>query len=109
MINTTVKGDRQMTKTFQIDIELTRGNADVKQDDISRAEHAAHDYFTARGIDGCEAQAEYQRQWRALDSHDGMTGLALDFLAASDAACRALTDGWHNPDGASCTIIAWRP
>lgn len=97
-----------MTKAFHIDIELTRGDADVEHDDISRAEHAAHGYFTARGIDGCEAQAEYQRQWQALDSHDGMTGLALDFLAASGAANRALTEGWHKPDGASCTIIAWR-
>lgn len=98
-----------MIKTFHIDIELTSGNAYVEPDDISRAEHAAHDYFTSRGIDGCEAQAEYQRQWQALDSHDGMTGLALDFIAASDAAGRALTDGWHKPDGASCTISAWRP
>lgn len=100
--------NEQMTKPFHIDIELMSGNSDVGPDDISRAEQAAHDYFTARGIDGCEAQAEYLRQWEALDSHDGMTGLALDFLAASGAANRALTEGWHKPDGASCTIIAWR-
>ncbi len=94
--------------TTHISIEVTSGNSFVKSDDISRAGEAAENYFSEKDIDAMEAQSEYVRQWAELDSEDGMTGLALDWIAARQAADIALTQGWASPDGASCDIEAWR-
>ncbi len=53
-----------------------------------------------------QVYAEYMRQWIELDSHDGMTGDALLWIKAQQAADIALTEGWHNPAGAGCEIAA---
>jgi hypothetical protein len=58
------------------------------------------------GADQAEAEAEYQRQWLELDDEAAMTGLALTWIEARQAADIALTEGWHNTDGASCSIMA---
>ena len=87
--------------TTQIGIDVLYGNGDVREDDRLRAEAAA---LAALGEVSPEAAyAEYQRQHAELDGHD-MTGLALLWVRAAAAASTALTQGWANPAGATCTI-----
>ena len=93
--------------TNHISISILYGVSAVTQDDMYRAEHAAQDYFIGHKVDGMAAQSEYKKQWDELDSEDGMTGLALEFIAARTAADLALTQGWVSPDGASCSIEVW--
>ena len=60
----------------------------------------------AAGVNYAEAAAEYQRQWLEFDDEAPMTGLALTWIEARQAADIALTEGWHNTAGASCSIVA---
>ena len=90
--------------TTQIRIDIMHGLSSVGEEDRDRAEAAALEVLG--NVDPSAAYAEYQRQWEILDSRDGMTGLAALWVQASDAADLALTQGWHNPDGAHCEIAA---
>lgn len=90
--------------TAHISITITHGSASVQDEDRERAEAAA--LAVLGDADPSTAYAEYMRQWSELDSHDGMTGLAARWIAAQQAADIALTQGWHNPAGASCEISA---
>lgn len=90
-----------------IAIEWTHGrpNAGADQDE-ARASAAAEKVLDAAGVNYAEAEAEYQRQWLEFDDEAPMTGLALTWIEARQAADIALTEGWHNTDGASCSIVA---
>jgi hypothetical protein len=90
--------------TTQISINILHGSASVTNEDRERAEAAALKVLGS--VEPGTAYAEYQRQWSDLDSTDDMTGLAALWIAAEKAADLALTDGWHNPDGAACSISA---
>lgn len=89
---------------FSISINMTWGRADAEDKD--RAADAAVAVLDAAGIKASDAYAEYQRQWDELDGMEGMTGLALVWIEAERAADLALTDGWADPNGASCSISA---
>ena len=90
-----------------IAIEWSHGRPHTGADqDEARAAAAAETVLDAAGVNYSEAEAEYQRQWLEFDDEAPMTGLALTWIAARQAADIALTEGWHNSDGASCSIMA---
>jgi hypothetical protein len=76
-----------------------RGRAIDVADDRYRAEAAALAVFRAAGCSPADAQAEYYRQFDALDCEATMTGLAATWLAAREAAEIAARQGWANPLG----------
>lgn len=82
-----------------------RPHAGAEQDE-ARASEAAERVLDAAGVDYAEAEAEYQRQWLEFDDEVPMSGLALTWIEARRAADIALTEGWHNPEGAFCAITA---
>lgn len=87
-------------------LEITHGAACVSEEDRNRAEHAAYASISAAGTTVAAAYAEFQRQWAEHDDYALMTGLALAWVNAQKAADLALTEGWHNTEGAACTIHA---
>lgn len=90
-----------------IEIEWTHGRPNTGADqDEARASAAAEKVLDDAGVDYAEAEAEYQRQWLEFDDEAPMTGLALVWIKARQSADLALTEGWHNTDGASCSIVA---
>ncbi len=101
--------------TAQISINIIHGR--VGEDDKDRAEAAALAVIKRAGTTVQDAFAEFVRQWDWLateeaeeqgkaQDYDDLTGLAAIWIEAEKAADRALTEGWHNPDGASCSISA---
>lgn len=87
-------------------IEIVTGSAFVETEDKFRAQVAAEEFLAKAGIPEKAAEYEYQRQWEEFDVEDPMTGLALAWIEARRAADVALTQGWGDPDGASCEIVA---
>jgi hypothetical protein len=73
------------------------GSAIDTTDDRYRAEEAALAVFRRAGCTPRQAEAEYHRQFDALDCETGMTGLAKTWLEAREAAERVARRGWHNP------------
>ena len=90
----------------RIAIDILYGSSCVGDDDRARAEAAALSVLDAAGTTPAIAFAEFRRQWEECDGYDLLTGLGATWAAAEAAACRALTDGWHNPEGAACGISA---
>jgi hypothetical protein len=96
---------------FALSVNMLHGRAD--EDDKDRAAEAAVTVLDAAGVTIADAYAEFCRQWAALDedggpgaSYDHLTGLAAIWVEAERAADRALTQGWADPNGASCGISA---
>ncbi len=90
-----------------IAIEWNHGRPNTGADqDEARASAAAERVLDAAGVNYAEAEAEYQRQWMEFDDESPMTGLALTWIEARQAADITLTEGWQNTDGASCSIMA---
>ena len=90
-----------------IAIEWTHGRPNTGAEQAeARAAAAAEKVLDAAGANYAEAEAEFQRQLLELGDEGPMTGLALTWVEARKAADLALTEGWHNPDGASCSISA---
>lgn len=87
-----------------IGIEMTSGRADDA--DKERAREAAAAELNRAEVFAVTAEAEYRRQWAEYDDEDRMTGLALVWIDARQAADIALTEGWADTNGASCTIYA---
>jgi hypothetical protein len=82
------------------------GNAIDTTDDRYRAEEAALAVFRREGCTPRQAQAEYYRQFDALDCETGMTGLAATWLEARAAAERAARSNWANPAGCEVSMRA---
>jgi hypothetical protein len=98
-----------MTKTAlnAVGIEWIYGKPHTgASEDEARAASAAEAVLDEAGVNYAEAQAEYRRKWEAFDDEGPMTGLALVWIAAVEAANSALTEGWHRPEEASCSITA---
>lgn len=74
------------------------------EDDERRAIEAAEASLAASGVPATQASADYRRQWLTLGDEARMTGAALAWIAAGEAANIALTEGWHDPNGAHCSI-----
>lgn len=89
-----------------IGIEIVYGARSVDEDDRDRARQAAADSLNAAGVRAEDAFAAYKDQWEEFDDEDQMHGLALAWIAARSAADIALTEGWADPNGASCSIYA---
>lgn len=92
-----------MTATH-INIEWIDGARFKSDEDDYRAQAAAYAAFEEAGVDPVEAQAEYQRQWAEFDDEAPMTGLALVWMKARDAANVAATEGWYDTNGGFVTI-----
>jgi hypothetical protein len=74
--------------------------------DRDRAVNAAKAACAAANVRPEDAYAAYCEQWDALDSYDGMTGAAVVWIAAQQAADIALTSTWLNPRAEVFCIIA---
>jgi len=82
----------------QLSINWTHGRPSKgASDDERRAIAAAESVLGRLGFSPEFAAAEYQRDANS----DG--GIAWE--SATYAADRALTEGWHNPDGAGCELV----
>jgi hypothetical protein len=101
--------------TTQISINVVHGTSYVQDDDRERAEAAALAVLEAAGVTPAAAYADFVRQWQWLatdeaeaqgkyQDYDDLTGLAAIWIEAEKKADIALTDGWHNQNGAWCTI-----
>lgn len=88
-----------------VSIEIVYGARSVDDADRERAATAAARILNEAGVSAAVAATEFQRQWLLYDDETPMTGLALVWIEARAAADIALTVGWANPCGASCTII----
>ncbi len=88
----------------RISVNINHGNSSVHADDIERAEKAALEVLAGRDVD--VVFAEFKRQWLEFDDYDLLTGDARLWVDAEQAANVALTLGWHNPNGAGCSISA---
>ena len=90
-----------------IGIEWNNGRpANGADEDAARAAIAAEKVLDDAGVLYADAENEYRAQWLEFDDEAPMTGLAKIWINARNAADIALTDGWANPDGASCMIYA---
>ena len=98
--------EKEIMKMARIGIEWDHGRPVNSDDDKARASAAAEAVLDAAGVDYIEAEAEYQRQWLEFNDESPMTGRALTWIEARQAADIALTEGWHNPNGAHCSIFA---
>ena len=87
---------------MKIRIEITHGNSSVQEDDLDRAEAAALEVLGNRDIEA--VYREFQRQWELFDNYYETTGDAALWVEAEKASNVALTEGWHNPNGAGCGI-----
>lgn len=88
----------------RIAIDILHGNRSVTDEDRERAIDAAEAVLAAAETTRDLAAAEFRRQWEEFDDRDMLTGLARVWIEAEDAADLALTEGWANPDGASCAL-----
>lgn len=95
-----------MNGITSVGIEIIYGSRSVDDEDRDRAKLAAAAVLNRAGVLAADAAAEYRRQWEEYDDEERMTGLALVWIEARQAADLALTEGWANPDGASCSIDA---
>lgn len=91
---------------FSISIDVVYGARSVDEEDRDRARAAAATVLNQAGLRAADAYAEYRSQWSQHEDNDLLTGAAAVWHAAEMAADLALTKGWLNPDGASCTISA---
>ncbi len=86
-------------------IHILYGRSSVTDDDHARAIAAADAVFLAAGTTAEDAVAVFLTQLVEFDGDsDMMTGLARVWVDADTAADRALTTGWHDPDGAACRL-----
>jgi hypothetical protein len=90
----------------QIAVEMIDGARFAGDDDRERAATAAAAYLNRAGIKAALACADYQQQWEEYDDEGAMHGPALLWIEARQAADIALTEGWADPNGASCSITA---
>lgn len=95
-----------MNSYLSIALEITHGSRSVDEDDRDRAKRAAAAVCDKAGVLASDAAAEYRRQWEEYDDEAPMTSLALVWIEARQAADLALTEGWADPNGASCSIDA---
>ena len=100
---------------FDLSVNMITGRAD--DEDKDRAAAAAVAVLDAAGVSASDAYAEFGRQWEYLGSdeaeaaglaqdYDSLTSLAAIWAEAERAADIALTAGWADPNGASCSISA---
>jgi hypothetical protein len=93
--------ERQMTE-LAIDWYDDR-YGEHSEDDTYRAEKAAREVLSAAGITDYRAAFEAYERWRA-----GEPGgeIAIAWMNAEIAACRAATAGWYNPHEAGVFLSA---
>lgn len=83
-----------------------RGWNSVDDADQARAIAAAEAVCKAANVTPTAAFEAYTAQWSELDGHDGMTGPALTWIEAQQAADVALTSTWANPGAEVFCVIA---
>lgn len=84
-------------------IEIDHGGAFVNADDLQRAHDAARAAAERVGITTPEqARAAYADYMAKADTDGDIHG--LPWHAVDSAASVALTEGWHNTEGAYCHV-----
>lgn len=90
-----------------IRIEITHGSQFVSQQDIERAEVAAIMSLGVDGIDTPEKAAAARAEFLAAAETGEMPGEMSKpgpWEKAQQQASIALTEGWHNPEGADLIL-----
>lgn len=87
-------------------LDIDSGSRFVGPDDIDRALIAAARVLRDAKADILSCQHEYRRHLKTEQDDDYAQGEARIWLEARQAADIALTAGWHDPAGASCTLYA---
>lgn len=96
-----------MAQFISIEWDTGRPQAGADEDE-ARAIKAAEAVLDAAGVDYVAAMKSYDAAIDAGQSEDEITAYeAQIWVDASRRANFALTEGWHNPGGAFCTIRAW--
>jgi len=92
-----------MTGTIGIEWMHGRPHSNPEEDE-ERAEAAALAVLNRHGVTPHEAHDSFKAQWLEHQDRERMTGPALAWVEAEQAANVAATEGWHNPDGAHVSI-----
>lgn len=88
-------------------LDIDSGSRSVEPADIDRALTAAARVLRDARADVLACQYEWRRFRRSdCGCDDYAQGEARVWLEAQQAADIALTAGWHDPNGASCTLYA---
>lgn len=90
-----------------ISVDVIYGSRSASDVDLDRARMAAATVLNRHGIRADDAYSDYQVQCAEYeDDMDKLTGAASAWREADVAADIALTAGWADPCGASCSISA---
>ncbi len=95
--------------SYEVAISGIQGDryGSVDDADRRRATDAAEAVLRAAGVPAAAAEAAYQAQWQEFDDEDRMTGAALVWIEARQAADVALTSAWADPAAeVFCTLTA---
>lgn len=86
-------------------IEIDLGANFVKDEDVQRAQQAINSALVREGLETTEqlraARDEYDKRIESQDCDDELADKYEHVVSAGDLA---LTEGWHNPDGASLSV-----
>lgn len=93
-----------------IKVEITHGGASVSAADIERAEMAALLSLRTDGIETAVQAAKARQEFLDAVETGGPHGLGElsepgPWERAQQAASVALTEGWHDPEGADLTLV----
>lgn len=86
----------------QINLETQGGTP--REEDIDRAIAAAESVLDAAGVNYELAYSDYLHKEKYVGNPDEYDGPAALWLKAQSAADIALTQGWHDTEGAHCFI-----
>lgn len=90
--------------TYQVAIDWLYGCPSDPSREEGRARAAARAVFDRAGVDGPAAEADYWAQGGLFADQAGITGLALTWIKARDAANIAATEDWPDPSRANVSI-----
>lgn len=92
-------------------IQIIYGRLFVRNEDKERAISAAEQSLAKAGVTAEQAHAAFHKWWLNTENQDYAAAPepATAWIFAEDAANAALTDGWHDPNGASCAIAMVLP
>jgi hypothetical protein len=96
-----------MTQFISIEWDTGRPQTGADEDE-ARAIKAAESVLDAAGVSYIAAMKSYDTAIDAGQSDDFTAYDAQVWSRAQNAANSALTEGWHNPNGAYCTIRAYQ-
>lgn len=88
---------------LKLKIEIDTGARYVTEADIDRARTAAMQKAAESGITDADAARKAMTEYEAMVEAGEVGRCAWDDIQS--AANIALTEGWHNPEGAYCSVV----